>query len=332
MNNSNSELRQDLTSGEWVIISPNRNKRPTDFFKKKIAKRIIPPEKDCPFEDPENHGNLPSVLSFSDKTGWRLKVFPNKFPALKTGHLPHFSNSGPYLTLPAIGHHELIITKDHLKNFPGLSLEEAATVFYAAQNRFQFFKKDKFASYAVFFQNWGKSAGASIFHPHYQLASLPIIPPYITHSVSGAKKFYKKNKQCAYCATIEWEKKEGKRVILENEQAVAFTRFASKEPFDVRIFPKNHEPFFEKTSPEIITGVVEVLQKVLLKIKRNLYDADYNFFIHSSPLKNQKSCAPFYHWHIDIIPKISISAGMELATGVEITVIDPDDAAAILRR
>ena len=192
MNNFNSELRQDLTSGEWVIISPNRKKRPTDFFKKKIAKRIIPPEKDCPFEDPENHGNLPSVLSFSDKTGWRLKVFPNKYPALKTGHLPHFSNSGPYLTLPAIGHHELIITRDHKKNFSDLSLTEAVKVFLTAQNRYGYFKKDKFTSYAVFFQNWGETAGASIFHPHYQLASLPIIPPYITHSVSGAKKFYKK--------------------------------------------------------------------------------------------------------------------------------------------
>jgi UDPglucose--hexose-1-phosphate uridylyltransferase len=129
---------------------------------------------------------------------------------------------------------------------------------------------------------------------------------------------------------IDYEKKEKKRIIYENKEAIVFTPFISREPFELRVFPKKHFSYFEDTPEKTLRGIIEVLQKSLLILENKLHDPDYNFFIHTAPVKNKEKY-PFYHWHIEIQPKISISAGFELCTGIEITIVDPDDAAKILK-
>lgn len=130
---------------------------------------------------------------------------------------------------------------------------------------------------------------------------------------------------------IEWEKKKKNRVIYENAGAIAFAPFVSKSPFEVRIFPKKHLPYFENTLDESIDYAVDALQNALRKIEKNLKDPDYNFFLHTAPIRN-KASYKMYHWHIEVIPKISIRAGFELGTGVDINPVDPDEAAALLRK
>jgi len=327
----NQELRQDLITGEWVIIAPGRKKRPLDLIKKN-QKRIIAPIKGCPFENPQESGNPPPSFIWPNEKKWQLQVFPNKYPALSPElSLLKEKKKILYNTMPAFGYHELIITKDHSKNFPSLSKENAFMVFFTTKERFLSYKKDKNIKYGFMFHNWGPTAGASVFHPHYQLIGLPIIPPEVIISLQGSKKFYQQHKEYAYSSVISFEKKYKKRIIAENDGAIAFTRFASKEPFDVRIFPKKHFPFFEETDNQILKSVSEALQISLSKMKKNLKDPDYNFFLHSAPLTNQSQYS-HYHWHIDVIPKISISAGMEVGSGIEITVIDPDYSAKILNQ
>ena len=130
---------------------------------------------------------------------------------------------------------------------------------------------------------------------------------------------------------IDWEKKEKKRLIYENKGAIVFAPFVSQEPFELRVFPKKHLSYFEDTSVKDMEFVVDALQNALIKIERKLKNPHYNFFIHTSPLKNKKT-RRHYHWHIEILPKISVSAGFELGTGIEITAVDPDEAAKILKR
>jgi len=143
-------------------------------------------------------------------------------------------------------------------------------------------------------------------------------------------KFFQKHKKCVHCEIIKHEKKEKKRIVYENESAIVFAPFVAREPFELRVFPKKHFPSFRNTPKKDLEGVVEALQKALLKIEGRLHDPDYNFFIHTAPVKDEIKY-PFYHWHIEVQPKISISAGFELATGVEITIVNPNDAAKILR-
>ena len=130
---------------------------------------------------------------------------------------------------------------------------------------------------------------------------------------------------------IGWEKKYKKRIVYENEGAIAFAPFVSKNPFEVRIFPKKHLPYFENTLDQEIDCVTDGLQQVLRKLEKNLKDPDYNFFIHTAPIRDKEKYK-MYHWHIEVAPKTNINAGLELGTGVEVNEVDPDEAAKLLRK
>ena len=327
-----SELRQDLVSGDWIILSTERAKRPHDLIKKKTEKRKPTPIKDCPFEDLKKSGNWPPVEIQPNEKNWKVAIIPNKYPALRHENDCAFPfKTGPYERMDGVGHHELAITRNHSKNIAHLSAKEGYEVFKLLGGRYRELQKDKCHIYTLAFANWGQSAGASLYHPHFQMLTLPIIPPHVSRSLAGSAAYFKKHRRCVHCEMSAFEKKDKKRIIYENSGALAIAPFASMEPFQVKIFPKKHRPYFEKTSDSEMKSVVSALQAVLLKIEKNLRDPDFNFFIHTAPFRNQASYN-HYHWHIEILPKISTLAGFELGTGVDINVVDPDVAAAILRK
>ncbi|MBI4993875.1 DUF4921 family protein [Candidatus Wolfebacteria bacterium] len=319
----NSELRQDLVSGDWIVIAPARAKRPE---KLKTEKRVRAPVKNCPFEDLQKSGHHPPKLSYDN-----VVVVENKYPAFDHINIcAELDKRGPYSIMSGIGHHDMVITRDHHKNFSKLSKKIANLVFKAFTDYYKLLANDYCLAYVAIFHNWGAKAGASIYHPHYQIISLPIVPPDVEHSYEGSFDYYKKHKKCVHCVMVDFEKKEKKRVVYENKSAVVLAPFVSREPFELRIFSKKHLPYFEDTPQEIMSDIVDALQKALCRIENRLADPDYNFFIHTSPLKDKKKYS-HYHWHIEILPKTNISAGFELSTGVEINAVDPDEAAKILK-
>lgn len=327
----NSELRKDLVSGDWIVIAPRRAEKPEQFIKK--IKRVKAPVKNCPFENPQKSGNGSPIISYKgDRKDWFLQIIKNKYPALSyQKSAPKIFKRGPYSIMKGIGHHDIVITRDHNDNFPKLSLKDAVLVFEAIRERYLMLSQNgSYVSYISIFHNWGPKAGASIYHPHYQIIGIPVIPPDINHSLFGSARYFEKHGRCVHCLMIESEKKTKKRIVYENNDAIVFTPFVSREPFELRIFPKKHFPYFEDTPKNSLVGVVDALQKSLLKMEKNLHDPDYNFFVHTSPVSN-KNQYNHYHWHLEIQPKISTSAGFELGTGIEITVVDPDVSAKILR-
>jgi len=333
----NSELRQDLVSGDWIVIASGRAKKHLQLLKK-TGKRKKAPISGCPFENPVKNGNKPILLYGRKNEGkkrkerdWQAMFIENKYPVFTHENVcgRNFKH-GPYSVVEGIGHHDILITRDHNDNFSHLNKDSANLVFQAFRDRYLMLYNDPCLNYISIFQNRGPKAGATIYHPHYQIIALPIIPPDVGHSLSGSARYFKEFKKCVHCTMIKWEKKEKKRIIYENRGAIAFTPFISREPFELRIFPQKHLPYFENTLDEDLEWVADALQKSLLKIERKLNDPDYNFFIHTAPLKDKQKYKN-YHWHIEIQPKISISAGFELGTGIEITVVDPDEAAKILK-
>ncbi len=325
-----SEFRQDLVSGDWNIIAPERAKRPHDFLPKR-GKRPVSPISSCPFEDLDRSGNKPVILAVPNEKNWRVAIVPNKYPALAHSHIcSAIVKKGVYEAAQGVGHHELVISRDHVKNIAQLPFASASEILVLLQKRYQALAKDDCLEYAVSFFNWGASAGASLTHPHLQLLTLPIIPPDVAHSLHGSKKYFKAHRRCAHCDMLKFERKYKKRIVAENEHAIAIAPFASRLPFEVRIFPKRHNPFFERASAAELRSAAQMLQKALQSIAKNLNDPDLNFFIHTSPLKDQRKYG-HYHWHMEILPKISIPAGFEISTGIDINVIDPDRAAAVLR-
>lgn len=324
-----SQLRQDLVSGDWIVIAPGRAKRPHQLIKKAV-KRKASPKATCPFEDPQKTGHGDPVLMYGNKN-WDLQIIENKYPAFTHNNTCSvIMKDGPYSVTDTGGHHELLITRDHDSNFSGLSRNQARQVLEAFRDRYLMLSSDKCIGYVSMFQNWGVTAGASIYHPHYQFIAAPIVPPDIMHSLRGSIRYFKNHKKCVHCVMLDFERKNKKRIIYENAGAVAFTPFVSKSAFEVRIFPKRHLPYFENTLDTDMDYVADALQNSLKKIRRTLHDPDYNFFIHTAPMKD-KDKHKQYHWHIEIIPKTSLAAGFELGTGIDINSVDPDVAAKLLK-
>jgi UDPglucose--hexose-1-phosphate uridylyltransferase len=325
-----SEIRQDLISGDWEIIAPDRAAQP-HFFNNKKTSREVSPISTCPFENLEKSGNGPILARYPDGKNWRVIVVPNKYPALTHGEgrcavpLHH----AIYEFTEGIGEHILIITRDHKKNFAELDLNSAVMLFTIFAERYHMAAKDKCLKYVVPYFNWGPAAGASVGHPHYQMLSLPTIPSHTDNSLRGSEMYFKKKHRCARCDVIAFERKEKKRIIAENADMIAFAPYASKIRFEVTITPKKHFSAFEKTPTSVIRDSAALVQAVMKKMKKNLNDPDLNFFIHSAPIDGK--AYPHHHWHIEMFPRISIPAGFEFSTGMYINTIAPENAAMILR-
>lgn len=324
-----SEFRQDISSGDWVIIATGRASRP-DMLKKKSEPRKPSPKSTCPFENFQKSGNWPPIASYPEGKDWRVIVIPNKYPAVAEMKVCAESfQEGLYTGKTGVGIHELMVTRDHNKTFSDLSPREAAEVFQAFQDRHRLAAKDPCIIYATTFFNWGASVGGSIWHPHYQFIGLPVIPPHATHSMHGESLYFKKHHRCVRCEILKEERKKKTRIVAENEFAMAITPYASKRPFEVNIIPKAHLSGFDKTPRATLAGIAAVTQTVLRAMKRHAGDPDLNFFIHDEPLDGKSY--PYHHWHIEVLPNISRLGGLEFSTGIYINIVDPNAAAAVLR-
>jgi len=323
-----SELRQDPLSGDWIILSPGRAKRPHDLHHKKMA-RIPAPKKTCPFEDLAIAGNGVVFATWPNAKKWKIAVIPNKYPALTHGEACAVDfRAGIYEAKSGIGTHELLITRDHNKSFVDLDLGTAAKVLEIFQDRYRA-ANDGCNIYAVAFLNYGPSVGASIWHPHYQLLAVPFVPPHAARSLRGARDYFEEKHRCLRCDILREEQKAKKRIIEENRYAVALAPYASKRPFEIAVIPKKHFSKFSETPPAVIRGVAEIMQRVLRKLRIRAEDPDLNFFIHSAPLgKNEHH---YHHWHAEILPNTSYLGGLEFSTGIYVNVLDPDEAAKTLR-
>jgi UDPglucose--hexose-1-phosphate uridylyltransferase len=325
-----SELRQDLVSGDWIIMAPERAGRPHNIGGKK-TKRAASPKSSCPFENLQKSGNWPPISSYPNDKNWDVVLVRNKYPALIHDHICAADlHEGPYNLKSGVGVHDMVITRDHHKNFGEISLDRAMEVFQILQRRYRDLSRDKCLLYTSTFFNWGPSAGASVYHPHYQVLTLPILPSDFKHSLIGLESYYKKYRKCVHCVMLREEMKKKKRIVDQNKSALLLAPFVSRAAYEIRVFPKKHLSHFEHTPLKDLRDVAAMLQSGIRRVKKFLGDPDFNFFIHTAPLKHGQRYE-YYHWHIEIIPKISILGGFELSTGVDINVVDPEKAAAIVR-
>lgn len=326
------ELRQDLTSGDWVLFSPKRSAKPHQFKISTKVQRV--PKSRCVFENPAIASGGGVLASYPDPKKWRVQVVPNKYPViLDKKETAKIRRDGLYSHMEGYGHHELIITKDHDVNFPKLPTADANMLFNAFRERYKEIAKDINTDYISIFQNWGPKTGASMYHPHYQILSTPIVPPASARSLSNSKKFNREHKKCVHCYQIEMAKK-GRRVIHEDKLSIAFAPYAPKEPFEFTVIPKIHSSYFEDATESEIYSVVINLQKALLKLEKMAKNVNYNFYIHTAPSKDKKNYG-FYHWHIQVIPReitprLGVVGGFELATGIEVNSVLPEDSVKIL--
>jgi len=334
-----SELRQDLVSGEWVLIATGRARRPHAFAQKKRIKDTKPISA-CPFEDPQASGNgEPLLIYYENKKKkvkgikklikeWSLQVIENKYPAFGPGDCSDVHKEGPYTIMDGAGFHEVIITRDHSKHLALLSVDKVEEVIKSYQERYLALMEHKCVNYISIFHNHGVEAGASVSHPHSQLIAIPVLPSDIKGSLKGAKDHHDDHKRCVHCKMIKWEREE-KRVIFQNEHFIVYAPFVPRTAFELRVYPRRHKSNFEKITTDQRKYLAEALKAALYKLYKGLNDPAYNFFLHTAPCDGKDYS--YYHWHIEIWPKTAIWAGFELGTGIEISTIEPEEVAKYLR-
>lgn len=327
-----SELRQDIITGDWVVIAKARAQKPENF---KIAPeeegQTVDPE-NCPFCYPERTGQKKDTLIYYRDDGeWSLRVFPNKFPAFsrESNEVRHFEE-GPYFAMEGIGYHELIVTRDHEKVFGQMSVDNLAELIDSFRTRYLDLMNKKSVNYILIIHNHGKKAGASQPHPHCQLFAIPVISPAVSLELNGAENYFRSKRSCVFCDMINWELKEKKRLVFENNNFVVLAPYASRSAFELWVLPKKHSPYFERISSKEEWELGEALKKALGKIYFGLNNPAINFYLHTSPCDGKDYS--HYHWHIEILPRTSIWAGFEMATGIEVSTVVPEDAAEFLRK
>lgn len=312
------EIRKDIFGNGWVIYSSQRNGRPNDYIRENVK---------CPFCPGNEEDTPPEILRYPSRGPWQIRVVPNRYPALTDEDKPRKPLAGFYEYMNGYGIHEVLVeTPEHGGGFESFDLKRIQKIFEFYSERYSAIKKKKNIKYVMVFKNVGRNAGASLRHPHSQIIGLPLIPLTVQNELYRAEEFKKSRKKCLFCETVKSEIKYKARVVSENSDYLAFCPFSSKFFFETWIIPKKHEPFFE--SPDLdFSSLAEMVKDVFSRLSFSVRGLSYNMIIHGAP----QGSFPFYHWHIEILPKLANLAGFEWGSGFYINSIKPEEAAGILR-
>ena len=335
------ELRKDPVIGRWVIIATERAKRPEDF---KVEKEEAP-EGPCPFCAGNESQTPPEIFAIrksqtkANDPGWDVRVVSSIAPLLeKEGDLGR-RGRGMYDLMNAVGAHEIIIeTPKHIANIADLEEEQIAKVIDCYIERFIQLEKDKRFKYVLMFKNYGRSAGGGpLEHARSQLIATPVNPKRVKEELFGARKYFEYKERCVFCDILKQELQRKERVIVDIDGLVAISPFASRFPFEVWILPKEHSCDFFTIRPEHRRDLAGILKKVMSKLKNILGDPPLNYILHTAPFRRAKTgywktITEDYHWHIEIMPRLTRVAGFEWGTGFYLNPMSPEEATKILQK
>lgn len=326
------ELRQNIITGDWVVVAPERAKRPKDFIIPKSVK--VSDESNCPLcvGSPGYLQNKKDGVIKVDHE--HVYVVENRFPAFVEDTAQKtirsfYPEEGFYRARASVGDHEVVVIKDHTSPLFKFTKSLMNEVLETIQERYIWMKEHEKVVSIIPIYNHGAEAGASINHPHAQIFASGIITDGIQRELEGADKYYGINGACVYCDMIAHEKKERIRVVYENDEFIAFNFYAPRFPFETWIMPKKHQSQFEFTSKGSMAECADALVKVFAMIDKTLEDPSLNFYIHTLPTIHDQSES--YHWHIEIAPRVSRYGGFELSSGVIINTMPPEEATGYLK-
>lgn len=328
-----AELHRDPIVGRWVIVNVEDSMGPEAFEKETHEMKQ---ESTCQFcygregqTPPEIEAARPGHTA-PNSPGWSVRIVPNKFPALRIEGDIDRRGIGIFDMSNGIGAHEVLIeTPVHSKSLADFTNQEMFEVVRKYQSRSRSLARDKRFKYILIFKNFGESAGTSIEHGHSQIIALPMVPKYVLEELNGAKEYHDFRGRCIFCDMITQEYKDKERIIAENKDFIVFCPFVPRYPFESWILPKKHSAQFNDMSDEEGYNLACILREVLARVKICLSNPAYNFFLHTAPVNSEAHDG--YHWHIEIIPKLTRVAGFEWGTGFYIVPTSPKEAAKYLR-
>lgn len=326
------QWRKDPLVDRWVVVATERAKRPCDF---KVPAYETKGER-CPLCPGHEGDTPPEVLSFRregtqrDTPGWWIRVVPNKFPAVRVEAREGVYRRGIYDFMDGLGAHEVVVEapahEPFLENLSGRQLEE---VIRAWQQRSLDLRKDGRLKYIAIFKNFGQVAGASLEHTHSQILAIPMVPREVREELEALKQHARLTGKCVLCQVLDQEIREQERLVVQGGSFLSFAPFASRFPFETWIAPREHQHDFAAVRHDQVRNLAGVLRETLLRLQKSLGGAPLNVVLHTAPVNEPDT--HYYHWHLEILPRLTTIAGFELGTGYYINPTPPELAASILR-
>ncbi len=328
------EYRQNPLTREWIILSSERQTRPSEFLDQPARRDSAA----CPFclgNEHETPEELVRYTSRGSKDAWSVRVVPNKYPAVTAAECtpvdrPECNDDCLFRAAPALGQHEVIIESPrHVVSLTDLTPAETELLFRAYRDRIAFHRAAGKARYVQAFKNVGPLAGASMEHSHSQLMALEQLPQNIQRDAAIAESYFRRTERSLLRAVVQGELAAGTRVVVQSDSYVAFCPFASRFPYEVCVVAENSgSPFDELQSGELgeLAGIV---REIIGRIERALGPVAYNYYLRPAPF--DIASPRQYDWHIEIFPRLVKVAGFEWSTGIFINTVSPEAAAQTLR-
>ena len=261
---------------------------------------------------------------------WLVRVVPNKYPAFDTEGNAEVVQDGLYEGARAVGAHEVIVESPrHVASLTQLSDEEVVLMLQSYRDRIRALQQDGRFRYALVFKNVGPQAGASLEHSHTQLVATPMVPTEIQREVAAARRLYRQHQACFFCRVIADERAHRQRLVSQTSQFLAVCPYASRMPYEMWVLPTAHASHFQDQQDEELEELALFLREMIRKLESLHGNLAYNYFIHTAPFDT--SSPRHYHWHIEIFPRLTTTAGFEWGAGYYINPVLPEQAAAVLR-
>jgi UDPglucose--hexose-1-phosphate uridylyltransferase len=323
------ELRIDPLTGLRVVLAPARADRPFSFESSTAHEEA---REQCPlceghesWTPPETYAPRPGGGE-PDTPGWKVRAVPNKYPLLEPAapdgpRDPLGAGRGdPELLVAghATGHHEVIVhTPEHLASITDLDAEQFELAVGGWRERS---RAHSGAACVHLMVNEGHAAGASLEHTHAQLYALDFVPALIARE---RERFTAHNTRtmggCLLCDLLQEEVRRRERVVAVNEDAVLLAPFAARSPYELQLVPRRHEPSFADSH----AGTAALLHDGLRRLSDRLGAAPpMNLWVRTAPRG-----AEHFHWHADVVPRLTRLAGFELGTGLGVNIVPPERVA-----
>uniref|UniRef100_A0A803Q3S7 Galactose-1-phosphate uridyl transferase N-terminal domain-containing protein n=1 Tax=Cannabis sativa TaxID=3483 RepID=A0A803Q3S7_CANSA len=299
------QLRKDVITNRWVIFSPARAKRPSDFKSKSPANpNPNPNNHQCPFCIGHEHQCAPEIFRLPPHDpDWKIRA------------------------LDGVGFHDVVIESPvHSVQLGDLSPLEIGQVILAYKIRIQQIASCESIKYVQVFKNHGASAGASMSHSHSQMLALPIVPPAVSTRVESMKEYFNQTGKCGICEV------NGQDLLVDaSTHFLSVVPYAATFPFEIWIIPRDHSPHFHEINDEKALDLGGLLKLMLRKLSLQLDNPPFNLMIQTSPLQINVSDTSHSHWFLQIVPQLTGVGGFEIGSGCYINFVFPEDAAKVLR-
>jgi UDPglucose--hexose-1-phosphate uridylyltransferase len=322
-----SLFRKDPFGVAWVLISPERGLQASEYgntLQRAVTSPLSPGNEAA--VGPEIQALRPSASAI-DSPDWRMRVIEHP-SALVQGRPFSIGGDELFVQGPASGYQEIVVEHpDARVRLDTMTPNHLTEVLKLYRERLVHLAQRPAIRHVQLTRNVGRAAGALFEHPHGQLLAVPVPNRWVEEEVAAAGEHHTTTGRCLFCDVIAEELLRRERIVSHNAGFVAVAPYAAKTPFETWILPRRHDSAFTAVASNTLAQLGELLQGVVRALNAALDHPPFNLVLHTLPHAGESG----YHWHIEILPRLTDHAGFDWGTGFYVNPTPPEDAARFLR-